>query len=456
MSPAPQPTPSDDQQQGHNRLDRLKKWRSKDFFPVLSWAIASLWVVLSLLKMDQEAMRSALDSIVGFAISPSGILLGVLVTGVSLWWLSKNRDAQSHDLPAKPSDLADTVTARKGWLLDTLGHEQDFHDANPFVLATNRFRHLVYLLLLLFLGPLSIALAVSIVLTQYRNSLGPGVITITKEGAISLKVGSETSSVFLLSANGNGNKSPWVDTGVRVKEGQQVRINASGKVCIAVHHIIEDAKDDSIARHPWVGPEGLDQHIYPARKTIENIYQKPFLIAPYRPYGMLIGYISESDPELNFANSNARCIDDKIIKIGSGIEFKAKQPGTLWLTINEIWLVEETKRAYLILNKQGDKLDEKRIKEVRKDELMEKWKNHDVVELDVDTAPAKKQRVDLQQRFPSPKEFEQSQYFLKELQREVDTQRIRKSRWNSVISNGYPNLWYDDNAGSFSVTIQVE
>lgn len=181
-------------------------------------------------------------------------------------------------------------------------------------------------------------------------------------------------AVFQLSSNG-GVGSAWIDTGIRIEQGKKVTIIASGKVCLAFHHMRQGEYVDKPPPQPWVDPDGLSAEFPPRTIREEEGTRAQLKVAKALQYGRVIGVISE--PDLSGKPRDTTTILD----IGKKATFKSKQTGNLWLTVNDIWLDE------LTVQKITDK----------------------------------------------------------------DT------KWKELIATQkYWNVWYDDNSGSFLVSIEIE
>lgn len=180
------------------------------------------------------------------------------------------------------------------------------------------------------------------------------------------------TAVFQLSSNG-GMDSPWIDTGIPIEKGKKFTITASGRICLAFHHMRQGSYTDVPPPHPWVDPEGLREGTtFPARTLRqEEAERNKYKVAPDLSYGRLIGVVSDEVP-----NRSAETLN-----IGKKNNFESSRSGRLWLTVNDIWLDES------VIKGINDKNDE--------------WKAN-------------------------------------------------------IINNRYWNVWYDDNAGSFLVTIEFE
>ena len=189
---------------------------------------------------------------------------------------------------------------------------------------------------------------------------------------------------FLLSSNAGDEDTPWVNTNISVNEGDSVIINASGRINLAIHHIIHAAETDSVPILPWNGPNGLGIKSYPNRqyRIIDTKLTKDLLDTSLN-HGRLIGILSKKEPPIHSKN---------IFDIGENRAFQIKNSsGYIWLSINEIWLTPNSKDTY----SRHDGYDERTKQE--KALFFDKY--------------------------------------------------IKDKR--------YWNIWYDDNCGSFLVSIQV-
>jgi len=207
--------------------------------------------------------------------------------------------------------------------------------------------------------------------------LAPGTdIKVEKSGAIILSTRfHKTTAVYLLTPHG-AKAGPWVNTGIEIKRGQDVRITASGRVCLAMHHMVESGIKDVPPPLPWSGPSGLDpcSALPPTTPRDEELVRSKYLICNTADQGELIGVISAGEPPIK-----PDSVD--VLEIGDYWDQPAKKSGTLWLTVNEIWLNKSLADAY---------------------------------------APK------------TPEEFEKN-----------------------IVANSYWNVWYDDNAGAFLITVEL-
>jgi len=163
---------------------------------------------------------------------------------------------------------------------------------------------------------------------------------VTETGAviINIKKNKETAS-FLLSSNGGGSCTPWINTGIHLSKGDKIKFKYSGKINIGMHKMIEAATKDTILPPlPWTSAEGIDADICEPKRTIRSLEnnRKRCLIDTILPQGRLIGTISST------SRPNHR--PKEIIDIPSQTEepYEIKEPGMLWLTVNESWLDLQT------------------------------------------------------------------------------------------------------------------
>lgn len=201
----------------------------------------------------------------------------------------------------------------------------------------------------------------------------PFQVVVKDSGAIILSTKrTAKTGLFLLNASG-GIDSPWINTGISIMSGQKLTITASGRICLAAHHMRLAEYTDIPPPHPWVGPEGLrGETVFPPRTLRqEDADRARYQVAPNIEYGRLIGVISDETPNNSL----------KILNIGKKNSFTSDASGYLWLTVNDIWLSPAT------INEVAGKSDE--------------WRA-------------------------------------------------------GILRNRYWNVWYDDNAGSFLVTVELE
>jgi hypothetical protein len=226
---------------------------------------------------------------------------------------------------------------------------------------------LTLLLILLWTGVVVIWLTVEWLQPPFQ-------VVVKDSGAVVLSPSrAKKTAVFQLSSNG-GIDTPWIDTEIPIEEGKKFTITASGRVCLAFHHMRQGEYTDAPPPHPWVGPEGLveDKTLPPRTLRQEDSDRAKYKVHKELGYGRLIGVISNEVPDKSA----------EIIDVGKKLtNYESHRSGRLWLTVNDIWLDRS------IVNSITDKTDE--------------WK------------------ADI----------------------------IRKNYWN---------VWYDDNAGSFLVTIEFE
>jgi hypothetical protein len=274
-----------------------------------------------------------------------------------------------------------------------------------FLFKTKEGRFLTTILMLV-LGVVVVAIA--FVMRPNRIEIITGV------GTITVKNGNTQNSVFLLSPSGADNNTPWVKTGIKVKKGDKVKITASGRVHTSLRRLVAEAQNpatvDSIYL-PWVGPEGLpssqDYKLQAARNSYKVLPDKD---GAY--YGLLLAGVKT--PKRQIAQDN-------IEPIGDNHEFQIKDDGELVLTVNDIWLNGSMKDIYVLPF----------------DKNFEYYKNEAYLQamLTGENASLWSKKMEIEE---ARKEHEK---------------RLRN--WNTIVKNKAWSLWYEDNTGSFSVSITV-
>lgn len=104
------------------------------------------------------------------------------------------------------------------------------------------------------LGILAVFALLAIAFIYY---LPPEKIEITTGlGKVTIKNGDTQNTVFLLSPTGGDENDPWVKTGIKIKEGDVIKITASGRVNTALKRIVAQTIVPGIDEPTWVGPSG--------------------------------------------------------------------------------------------------------------------------------------------------------------------------------------------------------
>lgn len=128
--------------------------------------------------------------------------------------------------------------------------------------------------------------------------------------------------------------SMWANTGYKINKGQILKINASGRINLAGHRLMDAAKADSLPMFPWSGPEGI---------VNEKIINDPIiakrrdcLLLPDAPIGALIAGISDRSFSYN----------SEMWEIGTDWEGISPETGYLWFAVNDSRLNENARSCY--------------------------------------------------------------------------------------------------------------
>ncbi len=247
-------------------------------------------------------------------------------------------------------------------------------------------------------------------------------VAVNKGGSIVISSAhEERTAMFLLSANGGNSETPWVNTYLRIRENEPFQIRASGRVCLAMHHMVmESGLNDTPSDLGWSDAEGQVmrpdvRYSYRARTSC-NVAQGE------ARFGRLIGYISYDRPPL-------RVKKGEYLDIGAERWFGPGEAGGrrgyLWLTVNDSWIDGPKDRP-----------------EYAKDEPKQSGSAR---------APAAKGRRTGGRAESAPPCGGCPICKTCRLGCASDT----SDHFDAVIRpNGYWNVWYDDNAGSFLVTVE--
>jgi hypothetical protein len=244
--------------------------------------------------------------------------------------------------------------------------------------------------------------------------MGAGKVTINKidasAGKIATQTGSTQQAAVMVGAAGGREegKIPWIGTGIQVKKGDTVTIEASGSVHTALRRLIKIAETNRIPNpeqyQSWVSPNGQDNF-----NDCDSLQSSKRLV-PNSPYGALVAGIW---------NDNNQVLDETKEKIGAKRDnLTIKADGELVLAVNDILLDKDSKDVYALKPDQCSKYYVSRLKESEG----ERYNN------------------------------------LSEAERQTIYQNMyeeRKKAWDEISGNEKWTIWYDDNIGAFSVSIVV-
>jgi hypothetical protein len=272
-------------------------------------------------------------------------------------------------------------------------------------------RFLIYLVA----GGLTLVALVWIIFDKMKPekvSVGNISFEASKGGTLTVEKDNKKTIVMVLSPNG-GTDDEWVDPEIEVKAGSRVKITASGKINLSLAGMIKAAQEDVQPKSPWNDPDGLSKDddmnpLYPERSNFKTM--------PEHRFGMLIAAIKKDDLTLEKHS------------VGKEREFKAEADGKLLLTVNDIWLAPDKKDAYLPPEPIG--------------KHREYYENKVLNSIDSNETVAK-------QKFSAWTSKKQNEEILKKYQE-------RKEKWDELNKQRNYGLWYQDNVGSFAVTITIE
>ncbi|MDJ0570370.1 MAG: hypothetical protein QNJ53_15190 [Pleurocapsa sp. MO_192.B19] len=240
----------------------------------------------------------------------------------------------------------------------------------------------------------------------------------TVVGTFTYTNGNTRRTVISLSPTGGDKDTPWVETGIKVKKGDVIRITASGRINTAMRTIVTQGIKPGIDDPTWVGPSGLDN----SQKRISfPLYDQAKLLpdkgTTYYGFGMLLAAVKDPTGVVKTESIYPFPQDEN-----EPLELTTEKNGELVLTVNDIWLSGDKKDIY-VPSFEGE--DNKRYYR----QLAE-------------SEAAFKENID-----SWSKETKQKKAYEQYLKREEG--------WKSIKDNNNWNIWYDDNIGAFSVAIII-
>jgi len=228
------------------------------------------------------------------------------------------------------------------------------------------------------------------------SCVGPGQklsISFNKEGSTIIFRGAEPSKALVLVSAG----TLWLDTGLKLKSGQQVSVGATGLVNLSIHRLVEAADRDERPRHGWVGPDGDQQK---NERPVDRL-RKKLRIKPEEGFGCLLAYV-RPDGESNPGKENPKPFGVQVVRRNGQITYNDPQgrEGTLFLTVNEA-VIQDTPECEVAYVTNQEALDET-------------------------YGPG------------------------------VLTVAQLKDRWRKLVKENYWEVWFDDNVGQFLVQISYD
>lgn len=237
----------------------------------------------------------------------------------------------------------------------------------------------------------------------------------TNAGTISIKNGSIQNTVFMLSASGSreNNRTPWTRTGIMVKKGDKIKMQASGRVHTALKKLIDVAETDKRILPSWVGPGGSTVN----QEKEWDIRREENKLMPdggdHYGYGMLLAAIRDESKGGEVGSP---------VAVGDEHEWEAEKDGELVLAVNDLLLDGKSRDVYALPLKNNYQYyktivqREDRLRKENNEYLSNKTLNEKINE----------------------------------------SYQRRLSTWdNEIVPNGNWLIWYDDNVGAFSVSITV-
>lgn len=282
------------------------------------------------------------------------------------------------------------------------------------VYSPNSFPELIWLLIttkegwfgIFIIALITTWLIPNIVPKENRLEIEFGKLTIVNEGA--------RETILSLSPTG-GEDSAWVETGIKVKKGDSVRITASGRINTQMGAIVTQALQPGVDEPTWVGPSGLkDSDVFYSFPLYNKKKLLPDEDGAVYGFGMLLAAVQNSQKKVE-PESIQPYMDNE------AIEFIVEEDGELVLTVNDIWLNENSELTYAPEPKDRETINY--YKSLIRSQASFDGQNFDLEDI---TDPEAKEQYNK-----------------------------RKEDWLIVQNQKNWDIWYDDNIGAFSVAITV-
>lgn len=239
----------------------------------------------------------------------------------------------------------------------------------------------------------------------------------------------------------------WANSGIQVEKGDVLTIRASGRTHTAIHHLVEDARGNTLLDDPWSDTEGFEH-----KESERDQLRAKWRIIPHKPQDALIMWVAP--PE---ASSEETPDNPQLYLIGKErTNFRVAQSGELRFAVNDIVLTPRTIYRMVLdhlktIAKNNPmykaELDSLERFSSKPDSLIKKETVDLLFEHLAGKAPKLKALYKAEDKKSTGYEFGTHPDFPKE--NEID--RNEMSYYNE---KEYLNAWYDDNIGSFLIVIE--
>jgi hypothetical protein len=308
-------------------------------------------------------------------------------------------------------------------------------------------------------------------------------ITTNAMGTTTLRSENKDVSYFLLNS-----AELWANSGIKVTKGQTITIKSSGKKHSAIHHLVDDARNNMPElRDPWVGTEGFPIE-YDQREERDRERAK-YRISPNNNQDVLLLQIVKEDSEKKDRPLDKDKQSNRIVVVGNKMEdIHIDYNGTLFFTVNDIILDDQTIIKMLLecdnnnnnnidtlvaaANKvrdififKQDSINQKYNKSIRKEldkkakKTLERQKQEDLCSLYDETysifldsigiSDQWNGRPDSIAKYTKPDElkFGRFEFGLDKSEKHIELY--------GYFMKKYKNAWYEDNIGSFLILVET-
>jgi len=234
----------------------------------------------------------------------------------------------------------------------------------------------------------------------------------------------------------------WANSGIRVEEGDMLTIRASGRTHTAIHHLVENARDNTLLADPWSDTEGFEH-----KESERDQLRAKWRVIPHKPQDALIMWIAPPEAALEETPDKSR-----LYLIGKErTNFRVAQSGELRFAVNDIVLTPSNIYRMVVDHlKTIAKGDPEGVAELKRLSSMPEYLiTQDTVKTLFKFLARNTPR--LKELYENKKSagyaFGPHPKFPKG--NEIDCNEL--SYYNDT---DYRNAWYDDNIGSFLIVIE--
>lgn len=227
-------------------------------------------------------------------------------------------------------DASDSISNQQEGTIKELNVEISKYSAIDSILSNNK--KTIRALFILFVSAFLFFIMVFVFTISLKKMYSYSDITTNALGVTTIKGEKSEVSYWLYNT-----AHLWADSGISVSKGDVITVRSSGKFITAIHHLYDNAKQNTKLKDAWVGSEGEIDNPDPSSSTYRR---RQFRMFPNLPTGALVMQVANNTP---YDSPEVASNPNNFYFIGKEREnIKIENSGTLYFSLNDIVLNHST------------------------------------------------------------------------------------------------------------------